>query len=74
MAAEILQSVCSMLSLKSVYEWTDIGEITGLLRTAGLNDAQIKISLSFLKKYFLEFDEHQAKAKLDQTSYYLFRE
>jgi hypothetical protein len=70
---ESIEEVCAALSSKPVLEWSDVSEITGLLKRFRLNDVEAELAMKFLKEYFLELDNAENRARLAKSAYDLFK-
>lgn len=69
----MIDEVCAYLGSKPADHWTELSEITKVVRKFGLTDAEADSALNFLAKYFLELDEKGERARLIRSFYDLFR-
>jgi len=69
----LIDEICAYLVSKPADHWTELSEITKAARKYGLTDSEAESALSFLAKYFLEFDEKGERARLIRSFYDLFR-
>lgn len=65
-----IDEVCNYLFSKMVVgEWTSLDDLSELVGRHGLNRKEAEDVLNFLKKYFLEVDESEQKARLNSWTY-----
>ena len=69
----MIDEICAYLVSKPAERWTELREITKVVREFGLTDAEAESAMNFLAKYFLELDEKGERARLIRSFYDIFR-
>jgi len=63
---KLIDDICEHLYSKmTVKEWISLNELAEIMRGLGLSQNESEVVLSFLKKYFLEVDESEQRARLN---------
>jgi len=58
-------------SKKATEEWTSLEELSEIMKRHGIHPEGTEQVMSFLKKYFLEVDENEQRARLNSWAHNL---